>query len=254
MVHTVCEEAHCPNRGKCFSQNRATFLILGTRCTRACGFCGVEGGPPLTPDPEEPVRVGLTARELGLKYVVITSVTRDDLADGGASQFALTVQELKRRIEGCRVEVLVPDFRGSRESLEKVLEAGPDVFGHNLETVERLYPVVRPGARYERSLAVLASARQLSPTMRTKSGLMVGLGETCEEMTQAFRDLREAGCDLLTVGQYLRPSARNLPVSEYVQPDMFRQYRKRGESMGFSRVEAAPLVRSSMNAEEMSHV
>jgi len=198
--------------------------------------------------------VALTARELGLKYVVVTSVTRDDLADGGAAHFALTVQELKRRIQGCRVEVLVPDFRGKREGLERVLEAGPDVFGHNLETVERLYPVVRPGARYERSLTVLASVRQLSPTTRTKSGLMVGLGETIEEMTQAFRDLREAGCDLLTVGQYLRPSARNLPVSEYVQPDMFRQYRKSGERMGFSRVEAAPLVRSSMNAEEMSHV
>ena len=252
-VHTVCEEASCPNRGKCFSQNRATFLILGDRCTRNCGFCGVQGGPPLPPDSREPERVAWTARELGLKYVVVTSVTRDDLPDNGARQFALTIRELKRQIEGCRVEVLTPDFQGCPDRLRVVLEARPDVFGHNLETVERMYSVVRPGARYRRSLDVLASAKRMAPHVKTKSGLMVGLGETPEEVIRAFRDLRDAGCELLTVGQYLRPSARNLPVTEYVHPDMFEQYRISAERMGF-RVDAAPLVRSSMNAEEMTHV
>jgi lipoic acid synthetase len=253
-LSTVCEEARCPNIGTCFSKPTATFMILGSRCTRKCGFCSVQSITPYTPGPpeaDEPERVARTARDMGLTYVVVTSVTRDDLPDGGASHFAKTVMALRHLLPEARIEVLTPDFQGNMRALKTVLDSGPDVFNHNIETVPRLYPVVRAQADYQRSLKVLASAKNMAPLRNTKSGLMVGLGETFDEVVAVMRDIRTAGCDFLTIGQYLRPSKINLPVKEYVVPETFDTYREIALSLGFTAVASSPLVRSSMNAEEM---
>jgi lipoic acid synthetase len=248
---TVCEAARCPNIGGCFSKPTAAFMILGSKCTRHCGFCSVESSCPEAPDPEEPDKVADAAAEMGLRYVVITSVTRDDLPDGGAGHFAETIKSVRRRLPHARIEVLTPDFQGRLDDLKTVLNAGPDVFNHNIETVPRLYSLVRPFADYQRSLYLLANAREFAPRTHTKSGLMLGLGEKLEEIIGVFSDLRNAGCDFITVGQYLRPSKSNLAVVEYVTPDVFETLRLRAVSMGFKYAASAPLVRSSMNAEEM---
>ncbi len=226
-------------------------MILGSVCTRNCGFCSVESAVPKPPEADEPERVALASRDLGLKYVVITSVSRDDLPDGGAGQFAATVRAVRASLPGARIEILTPDFGGDRNSLLTVLDSGPDVFNHNVETSPRLYPVVRPQADYERSLSVLKSAKELAPQVATKSGFMVGLGETLQEVISIMKDLRSSSCDYLTIGQYLRPSKRNLPVVEFVRPETFERYREIALTMGFEAVASAPLVRSSMNAEEM---
>ncbi len=250
-LSTVCEEARCPNKGHCFSKPTATFMILGDACTRNCGFCSVRSSRPALPDPAEPEKVALASREMGLRYVVITSVTRDDLPDGGAGQFAETIRMVRHHLPEAGIEVLTPDFLGDRIALKQVLDARPDVFNHNVETVPRLYPRVRPQADYRRSLAVLAAAAEEAPDIRTKSGLMVGLGESFEEVVSVMRDLRAAGCSILTIGQYLRPGRDNLPVVEYIRPEVFDRYREAALGLGFSHVASAPLVRSSMNAEEM---
>ena len=232
-LHTVCEEALCPNQGECFSRGTATFLILGDRCSRDCRFCSVAHGPSGPPDPEEPVRVAEAVREMGLQYVVITSVTRDDLADGGAGLFARTIREIRERTPETHVEVLVPDFQGDADALHEVLGARPDVLNHNLETVPRLYPRVRPGARYDRSLAVLQRARERGGVPITKSGLMLGLGEQEHELVSVMRDLRAHGVDVLTLGQYLRPTLAQLPVERYVPPGEFEALRRTALDLGF---------------------
>lgn len=247
---TVCEEARCPNIGRCFSKPTATFMILGYNCTRNCGFCNVESSLPLPVDPNEPERVAMAAKEMGLRYVVITSVTRDDLPDGGASHFAETIRAIRRHLPNAGIEVLTPDFKGDVNALRVVLEARPDIFNHNIETVPRLYSEVRPQADYKRSLTVLKKAKELSE-VKTKSGLMVGLGEEFDEVVAVMKDLKESGCDYLTIGQYLRPSKKNLPVKEYIRPEVFDRYRKEALKFGFKGVSSGPLVRSSMNAEEM---
>jgi lipoic acid synthetase len=250
-ISTVCEEAHCPNRSHCFSKPTATFMILGSSCTRNCGFCAVVSSAPQLLDPKEPENVAAAAAEMGLRYVVITSVTRDDLADGGAGHFAETIKAVRGALPSAKIEVLTPDFQGDEASLRTVLDAHPDVFNHNVETVERLYPAVRPAAVYRRSLALLRRAADLAPDIFTKSGFMLGLGETPAEVTLLLRDLRDAGCDFITIGQYLRPSRNKLPVVEYVRPEVFEDLRIRALDMGFAYVASGPLVRSSMNAEEM---
>ncbi len=249
-LHTVCEEARCPNMGTCFSRPAATFLIMGPNCTRNCGFCSVDSAAPSPLSPDEPARLAEAASLMGLKYVVITSVTRDDLEDGGAAHFAMSVRAVKEAIPGVKVEVLTPDFGGSREALGTVLEAGPDVFNHNVETVPRLYPVVRPQADYRRSLAVLGNAALDAPQIPVKSGFMLGLGETRDEVMRLMEDLRAQGCRMLTVGQYLRPSKKSLPVKEYIEPGRFEELKEASLQMGFASVASGPLVRSSMNAEE----
>jgi lipoic acid synthetase len=248
---TVCEEARCPNRAECFSKPTATFMILGKHCTRNCGFCSVESGTPRPPDMDEPRRIARAAKEMELRYVVITSVTRDDLPDGGALLFAETVRAVREALPLTRVEVLTPDFRGDVEALRTVLDSAPDVFNHNVETVPRLYPEVRPGADYGRSLNMLRAARRFNRGVKLKSGIMLGFGETREEVIEVMRDLREAGCDFLTIGQYMRPLRKNLPVSEYVRPEVFVELEKEAYDMGFGYVASSPLARSSMNAEEM---
>jgi lipoic acid synthetase len=249
-LHTVCEEANCPNRMECFGRRTATFMILGGQCTRNCTFCNVSKGAPEPVDAGEPRRVAEAVRELGLKHVVVTSVTRDDLPDGGAAHFAQTILEIKAIAPDTTIEVLIPDFKGSLPALRQVLGAGPDVLNHNVETVPRLYPEVRPMADYARSLELLRRAKQLGPAgTRTKSGMMLGLGEAKEEVLQSMRDLREVGCDFLTLGQYLAPSKLHHPVVEYVHPDVFEEYRVLGEEMGFGFIASAPLVRSSYMAE-----
>jgi lipoic acid synthetase len=250
-ISTVCEEARCPNKGVCFRKPTATFMILGRTCTRDCGFCAVNSGEPLEVDMDEPRRVAMAAKEMGLRYVVVTSVTRDDLQDGGAFQFAMTVRALKAEIEGVKVEVLTPDFMGDAEALWKVLDAGPDVFNHNVETVPRLYPDVRPEADYKRSVKMLWRSREIAQNIATKSGLMLGLGERFSEVLEVLTDLRDAGCDFLTIGQYLRPKQRNLEVKEYVLPETFERLRAIAMDMGFRYVASFPLARSSMNADEM---
>lgn len=250
-LHTVCEEALCPNRGECFSSGTATFLIMGEVCTRNCGFCAVKSGRPGPLDPDEPKKVAEAAFRMGLRYVVITSVTRDDLPDGGASHFAKTIEEVKRALSDVKVEVLVPDFRGSRRSLEVVLDARPDVLNHNVETVPRLYPLVRPKADYSRSVELLARAKEIFPEVKTKSGLMLGLGEEEKEVGEVLEDLLAAGCGILTLGQYLRPSKEHLPVARYVSQEEFEQWRHRALKMGFEAVASGPLVRSSYQAHEM---
>jgi len=250
-LHTVCQEALCPNLGECFSHGTATFLILGNQCTRRCRFCAVSHGPVEPPDPEEPGRVAEAVKGMGLAYVVITSVTRDDLPDGGAGHFAKTVKEIRRVARGAGVEVLIPDFRGDPEALGIVLEARPDVVNHNVETVPSLYSSVRPQAVYERSLEVLGRVSRLDPAIRTKSGLMLGLGESDEEILSTLRDLLKAGCRILTLGQYLQPSKAHLPVARFVSPEEFNGWRERALRMGFSQVASGPFVRSSYHAGEM---
>jgi len=252
-ISTVCEQARCPNIGHCFSKPTATFLILGPRCTRQCGFCSVDSAslPLDPPSADEPGRVARTAQEMGLKYVVITSVTRDDLPDGGALHFAHTIKALKDVLPDAGIEVLIPDFKGDIGALKIVLHSEPDVVNHNVETVPRLYSLVRPQADYGLSLYVLKMAKKQAPHIRIKSGVMVGLGETFEEIVSVMKDLSSAGCDFLTIGQYLRPSKRNLPVVEYVAPGTFIDYKETALRMGFKGVASSPLVRSSMNAEEM---
>jgi len=250
-LHTICQSAHCPNVGECFSRKTATFLILGNICTRRCTFCAVEKGHPLPVDEAEPRHLLEAAEKLNLSYIVITSVTRDDLADGGASQFVRVINILRENRSGAIVEVLIPDFRGSAEALKSVVEARPQVINHNVETVPRLYPKVRPGADYSRSLELLFMVKNLNSGITTKSGLMLGLGETREEVVEVMKDLREANCDLLTLGQYLQPSARHHPVVRFVAPEEFSRYRDIGREIGFIEVAAAPLVRSSFKAAEL---
>lgn len=249
-LHTVCENAMCPNLGECFSRRTATFLILGNVCTRHCGYCAVASGTPLPLDPAEPERVAETSANLGLRHVVVTSVTRDDLPDGGAAHFAATIRAIRRRGPSAVVEVLIPDFGGSEQALRLVLEAKPDILNHNVETVPRLFPSVRPQGNYQRSLELLTRAKASLARGFTKSGLMVGLGETEEEVLQVMRDLREVGCDIFTVGQYLRPSKAHLEVREYYPPEFFDRVKAEGEAMEFLFVAAGPFVRSSYNADQ----
>ena len=250
-LHTVCESARCPNMGECWEHRTATFMILGNVCTRACGFCAVPSGKPVgPPDQDEPRRVAEAAEKMGLRYAVVTSVNRDDQPDGGAGIFARTIEEIRRRVPGCKVEVLIPDFRGVWPALETVVAARPDVLNHNTETVPRLYFRVRKGAVYERSLELLRRAKALLPQMTTKTGLMLGLGETQQEVLSAMRDLVAQGTDILTLGQYLQPTREHLQVVRFVHPDEFADYKRQGEAMGFKHVEAGPLVRSSYHAFE----
>ncbi len=250
-LHTVCEEAGCPNRGECFNRGTATFLILGTVCTRHCRFCGVTRGVPVPPDEDEPRRVAEAVRRMGLTHAVITSVTRDDLGDGGAALFAKVIRLLKQELPSVTVEVLVPDFRGDAAALRTVLDAGPDIFNHNVETVPRLYPFVRPEAAYERSLEMLARAARLGIELKVKSGLMVGLGETQDEVISVLADMRSAGVSLVTIGQYLRPSKEHAPVAAFIPPAQFDDYRNTALQLGFAEVSAGPFVRSSYRAGEM---
>lgn len=249
-LHTVCESAACPNIGECWNQRAATFMILGNQCTRRCGFCAVDKGVPLEVDYDEPRRVAEACAVLGLRYAVITSVNRDDRKDGGADLFRDTVLAIRERIEGCRVEVLVPDFQGSHAAMDVVLSAGPDVVNHNTETVPRLYRQVRLGASFARSLDMLSYVKRVRPEMPTKSGVMLGLGETNEEVVEVMGALREARVDILTLGQYLQPSRRHLPVARFVSPEEFLALKRVGEAMGFRHVESGPLVRSSYHASE----
>jgi len=247
-LHSVCESAACPNRQDCYSQGRLTFMLLGNICTRNCSFCRVETGRPLPPDPAEPERLCQAVKELELKYVVITSVCRDDLPDGGASQFARAIDVLHHHNLSIGVEVLIPDFQGSQSALEKVVVARPSVLNHNVETIPRLYPEVRPQAKYLRSLEVLKKAKTLDKELLTKSGLMLGLGEKEDEVIAVMEDLREAGCDYITLGQYLRPSLKHHQVVRYITTDEFAQYDLIARKMGFLEVASGPLVRSSFNA------
>ena len=249
-LHTVCESAACPNIGDCWNRRTATFMILGNVCTRRCGFCAVQKGAPLDVDYDEPRRVAEAAAAMGLRYAVVTSVNRDDRKDGGAELFALTIRAIRERIHGCRVEVLVPDFQGNHEAMEIVMAARPDVLNHNTETVPRLYRQVRSGARFERSLDMLAYAKEISQAIPIKSGLMLGLGETMAEVLGVMRELRAHHVDILTLGQYLRPSPRHLPIVRYVPPAEFDELRSAGYEMGFTHVESGPLVRSSYHASD----
>jgi lipoyl synthase len=249
-LHTVCEEARCPNRGECFSRGTATFLLLGDVCTRACGFCDIRTGRPLAVDPLEPWRVKTAVEAMNLSFVVLTSVDRDDLADGGAGHFAETIRALRTLDPAPGIEVLTPDFLGRFDSLRVVVDARPDVFNHNVETVPRLYRDVRRGARLDRSLGLLSAAKIMSPELTTKSGFMLGLGERDDEVRGLLRQLAAARVDIVTIGQYLRPSRENLPVVEYVAPAVFDRHREFGESLGFRHVFAGPFVRSSYRAEE----
>jgi lipoic acid synthetase len=249
-LHTVCEEARCPNIGECWNSGTATFMILGDVCTRSCGFCAVKTGRPGEIDLLEPARVAETVRTLGLDYVVITSVNRDELPLGGAEVFAGCIRAIRRDDPAVRVEVLIPDFKGEREALATVVRARPFVLNHNIETAPRLYPWVRPQAVYERSLNVIREAKAMAPDMLTKSGFMVGLGETRHELLRVMRDLREHGCDIITVGQYLRPSMQHLPVERYYDPAEFAEFVEFGRAIGLRHVEAGPLVRSSYHAEK----
>ena len=250
-LHTVCQEAHCPNLGECFSHGTATFLILGDRCTRNCRFCAVAHGPIGSPDIEEPRRVAEAVQNMELRFVVVTSVTRDDLYDGGSGHFAQTIREIRRLVPKARIEVLVPDFQGSDRAVTTVVQARPDVFNHNLETVVRLYPKVRPGADYRRSLQLLKRVRELSPDIPTKSGLMLGLGESPEELCQVLFDLLEVECRILTLGQYLQPSRDHLAVEHFVPPEEFVEWRQVALEMGFREVASGPFVRSSYRAGEL---
>ena len=247
-LHTVCESAACPNVGECWNRRTATFMMLGNVCTRRCGFCAVQKGAPLPVDYDEPARIAEAVSLMGLKFAVITSVNRDDRPDGGAELFAMVIRAIRQRVPDCGVEVLIPDFQGNLEAVETVMEARPDVLNHNTETVPRLYRQVRLGARYQRSLDVLQHASCIQPETPTKSGLMLGLGETAEEVLQVMRDLRAHQVRILTLGQYLRPSPKHLPVVRYVTPAEFDEFRVAGYEMGFAHVESGPLVRSSYHA------
>jgi lipoyl synthase len=248
-LHSVCEEARCPNIGDCWEEATATFMILGDVCTRNCGYCAIAHGKPTWEDREEPERIGRAVADLELDYVVITSVNRDDLADGGAAHWAATIRAVRRHAPHCRVEALIPDFQGSGESLQTVIEAGPDVLNHNTETVPRLYKVARHGGRYARTLELFRRARAAVPALLTKSGIILGLGETRDELVATMEDLRAADVNLLTLGQYLRPSAHHLPVAKYYHPDEFADLAAVGRRVGFAHVEAGPLVRSSYHAK-----
>jgi len=248
-LHTVCEEAACPNIGECWAQRHATMMIMGDTCTRACAFCNVATGRPGAPDPMEPVNVGAAVAQLGLRHVVITSVDRDDLPDGGAQHFARTIKHIRERCPETTIEVLTPDFLKKERALEVVVRARPDVFNHNLETVPRLYPSVRPGARYFHSLRLLDQVKALDPTIFTKSGLMVGLGEAREEVLQVMDDMRSADVDFLTIGQYLQPTPKHHPLDRFVTPDEFKAYAKAAEGKGFLLTSSTPLTRSSYHAD-----
>ena len=248
---TVCQEAMCPNQFECFAKGTATFMILGERCTRNCRFCAVSHGAVGPPDPEEPLRVATAIQAMGLRYSVITSVTRDDLPDGGAAHFAATIRAIRAHNPQTLIEVLIPDLQGDPEALEIILSAGPDVLNHNLETVARLYPEVRPEAVYQRSLEILRLCKTLAPGMVTKSGIMVGLGETADELSQLFADLRQARCDILTIGQYLQPSKAHLPIQRYVPPEKFAMMATEALALGFMAVAADPFVRSSYQAQTL---
>jgi lipoic acid synthetase len=248
-LHTVCESARCPNIGECWEHGTATFMILGDICTRACGFCAVPSGKPVgPPDQEEPLRVAEAAARMGLRYAVVTSVNRDDQPDGGSRIFARTIQEIRRRLPDCKVEVLIPDFRGDWNALDTVLAVKPDILNHNTETVPRLYRQVRKGALYERSLELLRRSKQTHPNVPTKTGMMLGLGEEKSEVLATMQDLAAQGTDILTLGQYLQPTREHLPVVRFVHPDEFAEYKRAGEQMGFKHVESGPLVRSSYHA------
>ena len=247
-LHTVCQSAACPNIGECFECGTATFLIMGNTCTRGCRFCNISGGEPQPLDPDEPRRLAEAVRELGLKFAVVTSVTRDDLHDGGAAHFAATIRAIREAVPGCRVEVLIPDFAGSREALETVLDARPDVLNHNVETVPRLYPLVRPGADFGRSIELLRHASEAGAV--SKSGLMVGIGEEPGEVRETIEAIRGAGVGILTIGQYLQPTRDHLPVARYYHPDEFAELGEFARGLGFNAVESAPLVRSSYHAEK----
>ena len=252
-LHTVCESARCPNLGECWSKKTATFMILGDICTRNCGFCAIHVGRPLEIDRDEPRRVAESAREMGLKHVVVTSVARDELPDEGAGHFADTIRALREAIPGVIVEVLTPDFKGKRWCIKLVVDARPDIYNHNIETVERLSPVVRPQAKYERTLGLLQAVKNMDSGIHTKSGIMLGLGETHDEIVQTLRDLRSVGVSAVTIGQYLRPTTTNhLPVAAYIHPDQFKEYERIGEEMGFLFVASGPFVRSSYNAQQFS--
>jgi len=248
-VRTVCELARCPNIGECFSKPTATFMILGSRCTRGCKFCNIQSETPVRPDFEEPLNVAEATKVLGLKHVVVTSVTRDDLADGGAYHFAVTLHLIKKHNKNVTTEVLIPDFMGSTKAIRTVMDVEPDILNHNVETVPRLYQQVRCKANYERSLKLLRTAKRMSAKIRTKSGLMLGLGEKEEEIISVMRDLHEAKCDILTIGQYLQPSKDHICVHEYIKPEDFLRYKEIALDIGFHHVESAPFVRSSYNAE-----
>ena len=252
QLHTVCEEAMCPNIGECWNQRSATFMLLGQTCTRSCGFCAVHTGRPGPIDEDEPERVADAIATLNLRYAVITSVNRDDVHNGGSHIFAATIRAVRRRLPDCHVEVLIPDFKGNWDALAEVVEARPDVLNHNLESIARLYDRVRPQAKYERSLALLARTKQLDPAMTTKSGIMVGLGEDMDELIDTLHDLRQSQCDLITIGQYLRPSPKHLPVVRYYPPEDFAELKRQGEAMGFAHVASGPLVRSSYHAADQA--
>jgi lipoyl synthase len=249
-LHTVCEEARCPNMGECWEQGTATFMLLGDVCTRACGFCAVTTGRPFALDEQEPGRVADAVARLGLRHAVLTSVTRDDLPDGGAAIFAAAIEQIHARVPDCSVEVLIPDLLGNWDALAVIMRARPEILNHNTETVPRLYRRVRPKAQYERSLELLERAKVLAPDRPTKSGLMLGLGETRDELLEVFADLRAVGCDILTLGQYLQPTPRHLPIERYVSPDEFAALREDALALGFPHVESGPLVRSSYHARE----
>lgn len=251
-LHTVCEEAHCPNIGECWHHGTATFMIMGDVCTRACGYCNVRHGAPAALDPHEADNLAKAVATMALDYVVVTSVDRDDLPDFGAGAFADTVRAIKTRRPECRVEVLIPDFQGRETPLRTVLDARPDVLNHNTETVPRLYRQARPGGKYDRALELLQRARTWAPDIPTKTGLMVGLGETFDEIVEVLRDLRQMDCQILTVGQYLRPSLAHLPMSRYYTPDEFREIKRIAIDLGFGHVESGPLVRSSYHAHEQA--
>ena len=250
-LHTVCQEARCPNIWECFSSQTATFLILGSVCTRNCGFCAIAAGTPSPPDPGEPDNVAAAAAKMNLKYVVITSVTRDDLADGGSGVFAETIKAVRKKTPEAMIEVLIPDFRRNSDALNKVVDAFPDVLNHNLETVPRLYNTVRPQAVYDRSLELLNRAKKRAPSLQTKSGLMLGLGERDEEVKQTLKDLLEAGCNMLTLGQYLKPTKAHLPVKRFIPPEEFNDWKDTALKMGFRQVASGPFVRSSYHAKEL---
>ena len=250
QLHTVCEEARCPNIGDCWERRTATFMILGDICTRACAYCAVTTGTPVGLDLQEPGRLAETVERMGLRYAVITSVNRDDLPDGGAFIFAQCIRQVRRRLPACKVEVLIPDFCGDWDALAAVMDAVPDTLNHNIETVRRVFPRVRPKGDYDQSLELIARARSLVPGGVTKSGMMVGLGETWSEILETMRDLRAVDCDLLTIGQYLRPSSGHAPICKWYTPDEFNELRREGEALGFRHVASGPLVRSSYHADE----
>ncbi|MBL8060359.1 MAG: lipoyl synthase [Chthonomonas sp.] len=251
-LHTVCESARCPNLPECWSKKTATFMILGNTCTRSCGFCAINVGKGEELDPFEPANVAYTAKKMGMKHVVVTSVARDDLKDEGASQFAKTITQLHKVVPETIVEVLTPDFKAKPELIQTVTDAFPEIYNHNIETIERLHTIVRPQARYARTLRVLEMVKELNPRIYTKSGIMLGLGETREEVLRTLQDLRDIGCDAVTIGQYLRPTMKHLPVTKYIHPDEFKEYEKIGEDLGFAFVASGPFIRSSYNAIEFS--